>query len=86
VNWIGSSVHSRYITGYDQIRTDTVVYSGSRLIICSDGITGDIEKDRVSDEELSFCFSLKSPQEVADALVVVSRADDDKTALVIDLE
>jgi len=79
-NWIGNiaSTHTKYMDPVDDIKTETIPKS-CRIIICSDGT------EDLTDDELLECFSKSNPQEVADALIAVSRKDDDKTAIVVDL-
>lgn len=59
---------------------------GDRLLLVSDGITGDFDSDILSDEEITeACTRATSATQAAQNLVRVSRKHDDKTALVVDV-
>lgn len=61
------------------------VESGYRLIICTDGVTGDKEEEIIEDSELKKMIYKKEPQEAAEYLVKMARKNDDRTAIVIDI-
>lgn len=58
--------------------------AGSRLILVTDGVTGDYGDDIMSDDELSRHIRGKSGADAARALVYGARKADDRTAIVID--
>lgn len=61
--------------------------SGDRLMLCSDGVTGDYGDEILSDDEIQNALYRKnSPQVAADTLVNISRKHDDKSAVVIDVD
>lgn len=65
---------------------------GSRLMICSDGITGDFEPgnrwgktpNKIRDDEIRFAMRKPLPDDVIDELVTLSRKVDDKSIIVVD--
>ena len=60
---------------------------GDRLVLCSDGITGDYADELLSDEEIEKALSgHPGPSDAAQELVRISRKRDDKSVLVIDVE
>jgi serine/threonine protein phosphatase PrpC len=54
-----------------------------KLLLVTDGITGDFVPDLLSEVELASAVSGDSPQRAADRLVGIARKRDDRTALVI---
>ncbi|HVB13595.1 MAG TPA: protein phosphatase 2C domain-containing protein [Candidatus Dormibacteraeota bacterium] len=60
--------------------------AGDRLLLVTDGITGDFEPDLLTARELAVAIEGDDPQRAADQLVVSARKRDDRTALVIFLE
>ncbi|MBC7707775.1 protein serine/threonine phosphatase 2C family protein [Polaromonas sp.] len=59
---------------------------GSRLLLISDGISGDRGSDIMSLDEIRGGLIQGDPQEAAEALLEASRKEDDKSVLVIDIE
>lgn len=61
---------------YGDIRLE----SGDKVMMCSDGITGDYGTDLMSDEEIAnIMCSAKNPGEAAKRLMVAARKKDDRT-------
>lgn len=62
------------------------VQSGDRLVLVTDGVTGDYGTDIMDEQELARIVSTHDdPKEAAQALVEQARKRDDRTALVIEL-
>ncbi|HEX5455859.1 MAG TPA: protein phosphatase 2C domain-containing protein [Candidatus Saccharimonadales bacterium] len=61
------------------------ISDGDRIMLCTDGITGDKGRQLLTDKELQDAFELASAQQVADELVRISRKHDDKSVIVIDV-
>ncbi len=59
---------------------------GCRIIICTDGVTGDKEEEIIEAPELKKMTYKKEPQEAAEYLVKMARKNDDRTAIVIDIK
>lgn len=59
---------------------------GSRIMLCSDGITGDREEQWLSEEEMYQAFDLPTAKEAAEKFIELSKKNDDKTVAVIDIE
>jgi serine/threonine protein phosphatase PrpC len=57
--------------------------SGDRLLLVTDGITGDFAPDLLSELDLAFALRGDDPQQAADRLVELARKRDDRTALVV---
>lgn len=55
-----------------------------RLMLCSDGITGDYEQDLLKDREIIAALSKPTPRDSAVQLIQNSRKQDDKSVIVID--
>lgn len=55
-----------------------------RLLLVSDGITGDREPDLVTDEEIESCLKCTKLADVVTTLVEVSSKSDDKTIVVVE--
>ena len=58
---------------------------GDRYILCSDGVTGDREQQRLSDEQIMAAVAGRPASEAAEALAAASLKTDDTTALVVDI-
>lgn len=58
---------------------------GDRILMMSDGITGDTNEQRLRPEELRYAMALSDPEEVARYLLMISRKRDDKTIVVTDV-
>lgn len=59
---------------------------GDRLVFCSDGITGDYEKDFIPDAEFGVIVGrAKSAKQAADALAKRATKIDDRTAVVVEV-
>jgi serine/threonine protein phosphatase PrpC len=58
---------------------------GDRLLVVSDGVTGDHPIQLLSNEEIAAACQGRSTQEAADELIAISRKPDDRTALVVDI-
>lgn len=62
---------------------DEELYPGDRVVLCSDGITGDYGTDLMSDAELgSLVMNAHDAREAAKNLVSGARKRDDRTAVV----
>lgn len=56
---------------------------GDKLLLLTDGITGDFAPDLLSELELASAIGGDDPQQAADSLVEIARKHDDRTALVL---
>lgn len=61
------------------------VEPGDRLILLTDGVTGDYEPDLRTPEEIGGAVSGRTPQEAADKLLEIATKNDDRAALVVDI-
>lgn len=62
---------------------DVRLAEGDRVVLCSDGITGDTEKDAMSEAELGWCVTQSNnDQGAARNLLLRAKKRDDRTALV----
>jgi serine/threonine protein phosphatase PrpC len=60
--------------------------SGDKVILVTDGISGDFAPDLLTEEELGLAIAGADPMRAAEQLVEIARKRDDRTALVIFLE
>ena len=59
------------------------LHQGDRIVLCSDGITGDYGSDLMSDRELGFIMSRSTDAlEASKNLIASARKNDDRTAIV----
>lgn len=59
------------------------LHQGDRVVLCSDGITGDYDSDIMSDRELGFIMSRSTDAlEASKNLIASARKNDDRTAIV----
>lgn len=63
----------------------TATDSGDRLVFFTDGISGDTEEQRLSEEEYRRAVSAGTSREVAHQLAETSRKTDDKAVVVVDV-
>ncbi len=56
-----------------------------RLMLCSDGITGDYGADLLADEEIKSALDASTPQAAANLLIEKSRKRDDKSVVVVEM-
>lgn len=70
-------------SGEDDFFEAYEIESGDKILLCSDGITGDFERDWLSSEEMRRAFSQASPDESAKMFVELSKKIDDKSAIVV---
>lgn len=59
---------------------------GDRIMICSDGITGDYEEQFLSEAEYLKAFNEITPVECAAMFYTLSKKDDDKSVIVVDIK
>ncbi|MGH7643895.1 MAG: PP2C family protein-serine/threonine phosphatase [Candidatus Dormibacteria bacterium] len=67
-------------------RSSLALGSGDKLLLVTDGITGDSPPDLLTARELTVAISGGEPQLGAERLLGIARKHDDRTALVIFLE
>ncbi|MGB9483172.1 MAG: PP2C family protein-serine/threonine phosphatase [Candidatus Dormiibacterota bacterium] len=60
--------------------------SGDKLLLVTDGITGDFEPDILTEQELAAAVAGGDPQRAAERLLEIARKRDDRTALVVFLD
>ncbi|HUY09197.1 MAG TPA: protein phosphatase 2C domain-containing protein [Candidatus Dormibacteraeota bacterium] len=60
--------------------------SGDKLLLVTDGITGDFVPDLLTEQDLAAAIAGDDPQGAAEKLVEIARKRDDRTALVIFLD
>jgi serine/threonine protein phosphatase PrpC len=59
------------------------ISSGDKVLLVTDGITGDFAPDLLTAKELTTAIEGDDPQRSADRLVEIARKRDDRTALLI---
>ena len=72
------------VPGDDRVRQygEIPLAPGDRVMMCSDGITGDFEPDLVSDEEIRrIMMRADDPSRAAEELLLAARKKDDRTVL-----
>ncbi len=57
---------------------------GDRVVLCTDGIPGDREEQSISEKEYADALARPTPLVAAQALLGLSKKEDDKTVIVID--
>lgn len=76
------------ISGDDRTRQygEVAVSLGDRVVLCSDGVTGDFGDDLMADEELgNIVRRSKTPKDAAANLVASARKTDDRTTVVFSI-
>jgi serine/threonine protein phosphatase PrpC len=80
LNWLGAGS-----SGVEDEVKLIPVKPGDRIILCSDGITGDTPDQFLSGLTLFAAFVKKTPEETAQFLRYKSKKDDDKSVIVLDI-
>lgn len=81
-NWIGNKGPNVRQVVHQQGEVE--LKPGDRVVMCSDGITGDFEPDLMSEKELgNIVRGSHGAQDAANNLVAAARKKDDRTAIVI---
>ena len=81
-NWLGHRRPDRQRSVVRQ-RGTLALAAGDRLLLLTDGVTGDRPPDLLSPAELAAAVAGADPQAAAEALVRAARKVDDRTAVVI---
>jgi len=85
-NYLGSQTE-RHQGEDDEYKIFNIPEAGGRLMMCSDGITGDgYVDDSLTSEEVADAWNQSDPQDAADKFLEYSRKVDDKTVLVLDIK
>lgn len=85
-NYLGSQTE-RHQGQDDEYKLFSIPEGGGRLMMCSDGITGDgYVDDSLTHEEATDAITQADPQDAADKFLEYSRKVDDKTVLVLDIK
>lgn len=61
------------------------LHDGTRVMLCSDGITGDWEDEFITNSDMRQAFDLLTVQEAAEKMLELSKKRDDKTLVMIDI-
>lgn len=84
----GNIVHNSLSPGTGDRLDEYKAYKlsiGDRLMLCSDGITGDWSRQFLSDAEFMEAFKKERPQDCAETFYKLSKKDDDKSVVIIDI-
>jgi serine/threonine protein phosphatase PrpC len=76
---------SGYKGTYDEFST-LEVSSGDRLMLCSDGITGDWDEQRIEPQIFARAFGQPTAAASAADFMAASKKSDDKSVIVIDIK
>jgi serine/threonine protein phosphatase PrpC len=68
-----------------QQRQSVAVAPGDRIVLVTDGVTGDWEPDLLSEGDLEQAVAGLDARQAAQRLIEVARKSDDRTAIVVDL-
>ncbi|GAC1502314.1 MAG: hypothetical protein NVS1B10_07030 [Candidatus Saccharimonadales bacterium] len=68
-----------------QFFVESKIEPGARLILNSDGISGDMPEHKLSNQDYADVFAIKHEQDAADELLDRSLKNDDKSVVVIDI-
>lgn len=85
----GNVVHNSLSPGTTNEKDEYKVFNlalGDRIMLCSDGITGDWSHQFLTDVEFMRAFQKEHPQDCAETFFRLSKKTDDKSVLVIDIE
>lgn len=63
---------------------DIWLEEGDRIVLCSDGVTGDSGSDILSNEEIAKLVSTRTTEQAVEALIRAAKKIDDRTAIVFD--
>lgn len=77
-NYLGGRIDDR-----NDVDAATKLQRGDKILICSDGITGDWDDERLSGADFANGFTMKTPRQSAERFLVLSKKRDDKTAIVL---
>jgi serine/threonine protein phosphatase PrpC len=81
-NVIGVAPSPPYLSLTEQLGA-LALSPGDKLVLVTDGITGDFPPDILDPTEISSALASADPQAAAEALIRIARKHDDRTALVI---
>lgn len=66
-------------------RVTATVASGDRIVLVTDGVTGNLGPDRLYAADLEAALTGRGAQAAAEQLIAIAKKEDDRTAIVIDL-